>query len=221
MRRSGQAFLALFLLFAPAAVFAGRIQGTVTAIHDGDTLQINVGGPRPARVRLAGTDSPEIEVNNQSQGRVAYAARDALRAMLPIGSTVTVETLDGEGESDKHHRLLGRIYLGNVDINREMLKAGWSVLYVIAPFDKTMVRDYAAAAREGFDAKLGMFSDLYKDTEMPYQFRLRVMRQRGRNLLGDLETRKLHRQAEMEAVPVYSRIFFPSIEAARERGFDY
>ncbi|MBX2995679.1 MAG: thermonuclease family protein [Bdellovibrionaceae bacterium] len=221
MRRLPNAILAFLVLVSPAAVWAGRIQGTVVAIHDGDTIQIDIGGPRPARVRLAGTDSPEIEVNNKSQGRVAYAARDYLRSRLPIGATITVQTLDGAGESDKHNRLLGRLFYGNVDLNLEMLKAGWSVLYVIAPYDKTMVRDYAIAAREGFESRRGMFSDEYKDTEMPYQFRLRVMRQRGRNLLGDLDTRKLHRQADMEHVPVYSRIFFPSIESARERGFDY
>ena len=198
---------------------AATYRGTVVAIHDGDTIQVDIGEGKPARVRLQGTDSPEVFVNNQSQGDVAYAARDHLIEMLPIGSEVTFKT--SGTETDKHQRYLGQVFYNNKDINAEMLRMGWSAFYIIAPYEKTMVRDYSVAAKEGFESRRGMFSSTYAGTMMPYQFRMMVMNQKPRNLLGNLENRKLYRQDDMEQVPVYARVFFSSLEAAKARGFDY
>jgi micrococcal nuclease len=111
--------------------------------------------------------------------------------------------------------------LDNTDINLEMVSSGWSVFYVIAPYDKTAARKYSVAAKEAFENQRGLYSKEYSNTMLPYMFRMKYSGQKPHNLIGDIVTKKLFVPAKMESVPVYNRIFFPSLEMARLRGYNW
>ncbi|MNK07380.1 Endonuclease YhcR precursor [compost metagenome] len=214
-------FLVFLFLFVSDLALAARFQGQVAAIHDGDTINITLSDSnRMARVRLLGTDSPEVEVNRQTQGEAALRARDYLRAMLPIGAVVIINTTD-EDVTDKHNRLLGQVMYEGVDMNREMLRSGWSAFYLIAPFDKTMAKQYSQVSKEAYEARRGIFSAEFSNVLMPYMFRLKVMGHVGRNLIGNLETKELYANEDVDLIPPYARVFFPSEQSANSRGYSF
>lgn len=105
--------LALVCATSARADFSGR----VVHVHDGDTISVIV-GRQALRVRLAGIDSPE---RYQPHGTLA---RRAL-AELVSGRDVRVMTFG----HDRFGRVLGRVYLNNVDINAEQVRSGWAWVF--------------------------------------------------------------------------------------------
>lgn len=213
-------FIFTAILFTSLSASTAQFRGVVTSIHDGDTLSLTLMDGTKSRVRLLGTDSPEVWVNGQSQGEPAYTARDFLISLVPVGASVTINTTDDD-VTDKHNRLLGQVVYDNTDINKAMLLSGWSVFYLIAPFDKTMAKVYSEASKKAFEQGVGLFAAKYQNEELPYNFRLRVMGGYARNLVGNIETKKLYSQDQLAQVPVYARVFFPSAASARSRGYNF
>lgn len=212
--------LSLFVCaFFQIPLFAGAetLQAKVTAVHDGDTMNVILQNGQTARVRLLGTDSPEVDFNHHSQGPAAFKARDFLASLAPVGSEVVIVT--GPLETDKHDRILGTILRKGLDVNAEMLKNGWSVFYVIAPYDKSMVRKYSALSKAALEQGRGIFSEAYRNVAVPYQFRMQVKGMEGHNVVGDLESGRLYSPEDVDKVPVYNRIFFPSDLMATRNGY--
>jgi endonuclease YncB( thermonuclease family) len=103
---------------AGLAVAASRhylIVGRVIAIADGDTLTVLDGAKQRHRIRLAEIDAPE---KGQPFGT---KARENLGSKV-FGKAVRVEVVD----VDAYHREVGRIYLGERLINREMVQDGFA-----------------------------------------------------------------------------------------------
>lgn len=103
---------------APARQAGGVIQGTVTSVVDGDSLWITPdGGGKAIEVRLVGIDAPEI---CQAHGAESRAFLAQLVAKKPVRLYRTGH--DGWG------RTLGRVYLGDVELNRRLVEQGqaWS-----------------------------------------------------------------------------------------------
>lgn len=209
----------LFLLFLllPFSVFAD-LQIRVISVHDGDTLTANgVSDSQKYKVRLLGVDTPEVDFYKSTQGDVALKARDVLLKLAPVGSILT---LSEDSQVDKHGRVLGRLLRNGKDINIEMLRLGWGAMYFIYPFDKRVVSDYSKASKEAFDNKRGIFSNEFKGTEIPYEFRMRVQNQVGRNVIGDFELKKVLPPEDSANIPVWKRVFFPSFEQAYKNGYN-
>ncbi|WP_374080322.1 thermonuclease family protein [Bdellovibrio bacteriovorus] len=207
----------LLVLLIPSTLFAESITLKITSVHDGDTLTaIGITDSQKYKVRLMGVDTPEVDFYKNTQGDVSFKARDVLKSMVPEGSTVT---LSDDSQVDKHGRVLGRLIKDGMDVNKEMLKQGWGVMYFIYPFEKRIVSDYSKAAKEAFDNRRGIFSNEYKNTEIPYQFRLRVRNQVGRNPVGDLELKKVVSPDDVEKIPVWKRVFFPDLDLAYANGY--
>lgn len=207
-------FFATFFLFLQSS-FALQIR--VQNVHDGDTINaISLEDSKRLKIRLMGVDTPEVDFMNSTQGEVALAARDFLASMIPEDGIVT---LSDDSQVDKHGRILGRILVGETDLNQEMLRNGWGYIYFIYPFEKRIVSDYSRAAQQGFENRVGVFSDLYRDTEAPYLFRMTVQNHVGRNPIGDFQTKKLYSSAQIEQIPPWRRVFFPNIELARKNGY--
>lgn len=212
-------FLFIALLF-PLSVFAESLTGYVLDVHDGDTLTIQVPAENMRyKVRFLGVDTPEVDFFGHSQGEVSLQARDFVRSLAPSGSEVTV--IYDQNGMDKHGRVLGRVIVNEVEINREILKAGLGYLYFIFPFDKRMVSAYSEDAQSAVENRRGLFSDQYLNVLAPYDFRMNVRNQQGNNLIGDIETKILYYQTDAGQVPVWRRVFFPDAQWAQQNGYRF
>lgn len=203
-----------FTLSLPSCSQALEVR--VLDIHDGDTLNaVGVEDSRKYKIRLMGVDTPEVDFFQHSQGEQAFSARDALRDLLPKG---TIVSISDDSDVDKHGRVLGRILKGSLDVNEEMLRQGWGCIYFIAPFDKRIINKYSEAAEEAVAQRRGIFTDSFEE---PYLFRLRVRKQVGRNLIGDLQTKQLFSPEDIAQIPVWRRVFFPDTNAAASVGYHF
>ena len=109
----------LALLAAPllAAEYAGR----VVAVQDGDSLTLLVpdgASYQQVKVRLGEIDTPE---SRQPYGQ---RAKQAL-SDLAFGQQARVVVQD----TDRYGRTVGRVYVGGVDVNAEMVKQGAAWVY--------------------------------------------------------------------------------------------
>ncbi|HRN29003.1 MAG TPA: thermonuclease family protein [Terrimesophilobacter sp.] len=108
----------------------------VTHVHDGDTLFIQPEGTTARedelKVRLVGIDTPEVQPAVECFGA---ESRDALRQLLPDGSTVWF-SFDVE-PYDQYDRAL--LYLWNTDgtfINLELIEQGYAEAVRIGANDR-------------------------------------------------------------------------------------
>lgn len=215
-------FSCLLVCFALSfSLFAETIiNGVVVDIHDGDTITfLNENNKnKKARLRLIGTDSPEIYFKGHTQGKAAEKARDYLRSLLPLNSKIAIKIHELEA-NDQHNRFLGQILYKGKDLNYEMVKSGWSVVYFIYPYDRSNVELYTKAAKEAFDSKRGLNSPEYSKEEIPYVFRVDRSGFAPTNYVGNMITKKVYRPEEAIKVPHYARVFFPQLEQALSEGF--
>lgn len=210
-------FLLTILCVFPVTSFAA-LEIKIISVHDGDTLTgIGVQDKAKYKVRLMGVDTPEVDFFNNSQGESAFLAREALLQMIPEGSVVTVSD---DSQTDKHGRILGRLFKDRLEINKEMLRGGWGFIYFIFPFDKRLVSDYSQAAQEAFEHKRGLFASLSLTPQAPYLFRMSVQNQIGRNLIGDFRTKELVAPENIEMIPFWRRVFFSDQESAQRSGYN-
>lgn len=211
--------LFIISLFSPV-IFAKTITGVVLNIHDGDTLTILLAGEtKKAKLRLMGVDTPEIDFNGSSQGEIAFLARDYLMGLLPINATIQIELSDKN--TDINGRYLGQIKYNGLDLNLEILKAGWGATYFIYPYDKKVVIDYQKASKMASEQGLGIFSDKYKTQPLGYMFRQQTKGIPGSNLVADFVTKKIYSSEDVDSIPHFQRVFFSSEETALTHGFSW
>ncbi|MEK2690217.1 thermonuclease family protein [Bdellovibrio sp. GT3] len=206
------------LLSLPLLGHAYTIQGTVTNVHDGDTLNVQSGSQK-YKVRFLGVDTPEVDYFGNTQGESAYVARDFVAGLVPPGSQITV-VYDDNGH-DKHNRILGRVFYNNVEINLEILKEGWGYLYFIYPFDKGLIAAYSSASQYAVENQRGLFGPRYSNVSAPYDFRMDSRNFTGTNFVGDIETKMLYFPEDSYKVPVYRRAFFSDRNLAIHLGYRF
>lgn len=168
-------FLLLAALFASYGqdIVIRTVIGTVTKISDGDTIHLNAPEQTKLRVRLYGIDAPETEKVNSHTGRVSKPgqpygeeAKNALESKI-MGKQVKLDILD----IDKYRRMVGRIYLGERNINLEMIREGYAeayIEYLKAPYKSKFLE----AEREARSEKKGIWS--LSEYERPKNFRKRL-----------------------------------------------
>jgi len=123
---------------------AGRPLWRVDVVHDGDTVTCLDAAGKPQKIRLEGIDAPE---SDQPHGR---ESRQALAAKL-AGGSVRVEG----SARDQHGRLLGTLWLGDRDVNRELVAEGHA--WVFGGFAPDP--DLVAAEAEARKARRGLWAD--------------------------------------------------------------
>jgi endonuclease YncB( thermonuclease family) len=142
-----------------AAEQPGAIQGKVVELGWGDSVTVLDAQSKKHRVRLLGIDAPEKE---QPFGPVA---RQKL-SMMVFGKTVNVKYQ----KMDRNGRALGKVTLGALDVNLEMLKAGLAWYY---PNDRDLPESdrplYSGAEREARTASRGLWQD--EAPLPPWEFR--------------------------------------------------
>lgn len=142
-------FLSVFFLF-----FNNTFTGKVIGVADGDTITVLTEKNKKIKVRLEGIDCPE---SNQDFGTQAKKATSD----LCFGKQVKV-VKTGE---DKYGRTLGHVYVGDVCVNKELLKLGlaWQYKY----FNKD--EELAKLETEAREKRVGLWSA--KDPVAPWDFR--------------------------------------------------
>ena len=115
-----------------------EITGLVFRVSDGDTLTLRDARGSEWRIRLHGIDSPE---KGQDFGKRAGAEL----ARLVKNRNVRVAVVD----TDKYGRIVGRVYLGEMDVNLEMVRLGCAWHYAaFAPDDSGLAAAEMEARRE-------------------------------------------------------------------------
>lgn len=96
----------------------GVYQGTVQAVHDGDTVHVLDTNGHMHKIRLANIDAPELK---QAYG---MASRDALQQRVE-SQQVDVNVV----AVDQYKREVGQIILNNIDVNLWMVTQGYAWHY--------------------------------------------------------------------------------------------
>jgi len=92
--------------------------GTVTKVHDGDSIHITPKGKKRVIIRLAGIDAPEIK---QPFG---IASRDKLRSMI-LNRPAEAKC----HKTDRYKRQVCVVYFNGDDVNLQMVRAGMAWHY--------------------------------------------------------------------------------------------
>ena len=146
-------FLCFFVLTSTS--FAENLTGKVISIADGDTVTI-VNNNQQTKIRLAEIDTPE---KNQPYGK---KSKQALSDFI-FNKEVQVEVVT----IDRYGRTVGKIFLDNQNINREMVKAGHAWVYVKYAKDKTLF----ALEKNAKENQLGLWALPEGERIPPWQWR--------------------------------------------------
>lgn len=144
----------LFILLAAVAQ-AASVTGKVVGISDGDTLTILTPSKEQVKVRLHGIDAPE------SKQAFGSRAKQEL-SELAFGKEARVEVV----EKDRYGRSVGRVFVGTVDVNLELVRRGFAWWYRTYAKKAT---DLATAETEARNAGRGLWTD--KAPVPPWVFR--------------------------------------------------
>lgn len=144
-----KSILLLAMLYASLFAFNGK----AVSIHDGDTITV-LQDKRQIKVRLYGIDAPELK---QPYGKKSKQ----FLANLIAGKVVEVE----ENGKDRYKRTIGIVYLGNTDINAQMVANGYAWAY--RKFSKRYAPQESKAKKQG----LGLWQD--KEPIPPWEWRRR------------------------------------------------
>jgi micrococcal nuclease len=149
------------------------VTGTVTKVSDGDTIHVTTPEQTKLKVRLYGMDAPETSNINRRTGRVSKPGQPygeeswkALGAKI-LGSHVRLDIID----RDRYKRMVGLIWIGDRNINIEMIREGYAEAYV--EYLKEPYRsEFMRAELEARSAKRGIWS--LPDYERPRDFKKRL-----------------------------------------------
>lgn len=145
----------LLFLVALSIAQAATIAGKVVGVSDGDTLTILTSAKEQVKVRLHGIDTPE------SKQAFGTRAKQELSS-LAFGKEARVEVV----EKDRYGRTVGRVFVGTVDVNLEMVSRGFAWWYRNYAKKAT---DLAAAEAEAKNAGRGLWAD--EAPVPPWEFR--------------------------------------------------
>ncbi|PUE07780.1 thermonuclease family protein [Limnohabitans sp. T6-20] len=111
----GIAWLALGIF---SQAWADQLQGRVVKVADGDTVTVLDGQRQQHVIRLGGIDAPEKTqpYGQKSKAHLSQAVFD---------QAVTVEF----DKRDRYGRIVGKILIGEKDINLQQVQAGWAWHY--------------------------------------------------------------------------------------------
>ena len=151
----------MILLFGALIALVSKLDRTETRtqrgaafISDGDSLTLD-----GRRVRLRGIDAPEyMQVCRNDDGADYACGKLARQALVQL---IAARPVSCEGrQQDRYGRLLGDCSVGDVDLNRALVLAGWAVAY----------GDFAAEEAAARAARRGIWAGSF---ERPQDWRRR------------------------------------------------
>jgi len=115
------------------SVSAETLEGIVLRVVDGDTLTIQVGNASH-RIRLSEIDTPEMDQHWGDEAKAALVAK-------VNGAVIKVTVVD----TDRYGRIVGKVWLDERDINRELVREGHAWVYEDYLLDDSLLEEQAAA----------------------------------------------------------------------------
>lgn len=113
----------------------------VTDVYDGDTITVDLDLGRGMwsigeKVRLHGINTPEIRTRNKAEKEAGKAARDFLVTILGFkvvdtdweAGDIIIHTF-AKKEEGKFGRLLGVVYVNDINVNELMISRGHAIEY--------------------------------------------------------------------------------------------
>lgn len=143
----------LYLLILFSLSINAQLKGKIVKVQDGDTVTLLDSVNTQYKIRLYGIDAPE---NGQPYGD---KSKEYLSNLI-AGKEVTVQVKG----TDQYKRVLGVVYLGDTNINAEMIRAGYAWNYKYSK-DKYYIKLQEKAKAE----KKGLWKD--KNAVDPWQWR--------------------------------------------------
>ena len=159
MMHTGKAFrisLLFLLLLTLVSARADTITAKVVGVTDGDTVKVLTNSQDLIKVRLAEIDTPERRQPWFNRAKQALAGKI-------FGKTVRIEVIG----RDRYGRSIGKIFLGQRDINRELVREGHAWVYRKYMKDPTLLDDEEQARRE----HLGIWSLPEAQRTPPWEWR--------------------------------------------------
>lgn len=159
--------LVIFSAMAGQAAPIRTVTATITKITDGDTVQAVTPEGTKLKVRLYGIDAPETAKGQKPGEPFGNDARDYLAALVSQ-KAVRVEIRD----IDRYRRMVAVLWLGEKNINQEMLAAGMAEAYreyLKQPYRTPFIQTEQEAKAQG----KGIWSQENR-YERPSQFRRRM-----------------------------------------------
>ena len=104
---------------------------TIRRVVDGDTVDVTLDLGFDilynSRIRLHGIDTPESRTRDLIEKKYGLAAKAFVEAYLPVGSIRILTT--SKDKTGKYGRILGEIYVGDVNVNKLLIEEGHAVEY--------------------------------------------------------------------------------------------
>lgn len=170
--------LLVSLLLPSPAISKGTIriiEGTVYKISDGDTIQVKDDLGTKVKIRFYGIDAPETEKSNRKTGKVSKPGQpygeeafDALKGKIDR-QRVRVEVMD----IDRYKRAVSVVWLGNRNINREMVREGFAWAYR-QYLDRPHASEYIDAEEQSRKERRGLWQQA--NPQPPWEFRKSLKR---------------------------------------------
>ncbi|MCP3872375.1 MAG: DUF4124 domain-containing protein [Desulfobacteraceae bacterium] len=136
----------------------------VLKVFDGDTIQVK-GIDLVFKIRLVGIDSPEIGYKGQKSQPFSQKARQYLKGLVD-DKKVTLKSYGTGG----YNRQLAEVFVGNKNINLEMIKSGLAEVYKGKLSKKLAAQIYFQEELKAKHAGLGMWIQ-EKSYKSPKQWR--------------------------------------------------
>ncbi|MBV2132023.1 thermonuclease family protein [Pseudomonas sp. MAP12] len=130
----------LLLALASPLALAADISCKVVGVYDGDTFTCLTDSKKQVKVRMAEIDTPESKQPYGTRSQQALSS-------LVFGKQVTLKVQD----TDRYGRTVARAYVGNTDVNAQLVSQGAAWVYRQYSKDRSLIglEDQARKAKRG------------------------------------------------------------------------
>ena len=109
-------------------------RSSLVKIIDGDTIDVDLDLGfavvlKKQRIRLYGINTPESRTRDKEEKLYGLAAKARLRELLEQADTITVKTAIDKKARGKYGRILGTIYIDDINVNQLLVDEGHAIVY--------------------------------------------------------------------------------------------
>jgi micrococcal nuclease len=160
--------LVILLCFSFCCLHA-QLTGKVVGVYDGDSFTLLTQENKSFKIRLHGIDAPEHKQDFSKR------SHEFLKALIS-GKAVQVE----KRNIDRYGRTIAVVFVNNINVNEEMLKAGMAWHY--KEYDKTT--RWSALEQNARNSRVGLWSQPSPIAPWDYRKQKRMKSKAGKIKVG-------------------------------------